>query len=113
MDFIQYYYFIIFLSFIITIYYVKNIIFEKVDKIFIYLLKPNVNYDDNESKDYKYFIRMIDYMSVNELNDLRDILQIQVNTKKNYYTNKKFTELEIDNMIKDIKYINKINVRKN
>ena len=85
-------------------------IYNKIDKVFIELLKTDeffVEENNNEDKDYQYFIKMIKYMQENELNDLKEILQIQVNTKKNYYTSKEITQLEINNMIDDIKYINK------
>ena len=56
---------------------------------------------------------IIKYMNHNELNELKEILQIQVNTRTNYYTNQYFTQIEINNMIDDIKYINKFIKEKN
>ena len=113
MDFIQYYYLITVLSVIFTIYYFsklyKNMTYDKIDKVFIELLKTDeffIEENDNENKNYQYFIRMIKYMQENELNDLKEILQIQVDTKKNYYTSKEITQLEINIMIEDIEYIN-------
>lgn len=83
--------------------------YDKIDKVFIELLKTDeffIEENDNENKNYQYFIRMIKYMQENELNDLKEILQIQVDTKKNYYTSKEITQLEINIMIEDIEYIN-------
>jgi hypothetical protein len=68
----------------------------------------NENLMENiDNKDYQYFLNMIKYMNHNELNDLKEILQIQVNTRRNYYTNQYFTQIEINNMNDDIKYIDK------
>jgi hypothetical protein len=60
-----------------------------------------------DNKDYQYFLNIIKYMNHNELNELKEILQIQVNTRTNYYTNQYFTQIEINNMNDDIKYIDK------
>lgn len=64
----------------------------------------NINKDlieNIDNKDYQYFLNIIKYMNYHEINDLKEILQVQVNT------NQYFTQIEINNMNDDIKYIDK------
>ena len=62
-----------------------------------------------KDKDYNYFLNMIKFMSQSDINDLKNVLIQQVKTLKNYYSKEDITQEQKNNMLDEIKFINRYN----